>query len=62
MNYKSSGVDVEAGRSFVSLISQKVKSTHRPEVVGGFGGFNGMTRIPAGYEHSTSLHSYQESH
>ena len=50
MNYKSSGVDVEAGRSFVSLISQKVKSTHRPEVVGGFGGFNGMTRIPAGYE------------
>ena len=50
MNYKSSGVDVEAGRSFVSLISQKVKSTHRPEVVGGFGGFNGMTRIPAVYE------------
>ena len=50
MDYKSSGVDVEAGRSFVSLISQKVKSTHRPEVVGGFGGFNGMTRIPAGYE------------
>ena len=50
MDYKSSGVDVEAGRSFVSLISQKVKSTHRPEVVGGFGGFNGMIRIPAGYE------------
>ncbi len=50
MNYKDSGVDIEAGRSFVSLISQKVKSTHRPEVVGGFGGFNGMTRIPAGYE------------
>ena len=50
MDYKSSGVDVEAGRSFVSLISQKVKSTHRPEVVGGFGGFNGMTRIPSGYE------------
>ena len=50
MDYKSSGVDIEAGRSFVSLISQKVKSTHRPEVVGGFGGFNGMTRIPPGYE------------
>ena len=50
MNYKDAGVDIEAGRSFVSLISQKVKSTHRPEVVGGFGGFNGMTRIPAGYE------------
>ena len=50
MEYKDAGVDIEAGRSFVSLISQKVKSTHRPEVVGGFGGFNGMTRIPAGYE------------
>ncbi len=50
MDYKSSGVDIEAGRSFVSLISQKVKSTHRPEVVGGFGGFNGMSRIPSGYE------------
>ena len=50
MDYKSSGVDIEAGRSFVSLISQKVKSTHRPEVVGGFGGFNGMSRIPAGYK------------
>ena len=50
MDYKTSGVDIEAGRSFVDQIKDTVKSTHRPEVVGGFGGFNGMMRIPEGYE------------
>ena len=50
MDYKTSGVDIEAGRSFVDQIKYTVKSTHRPEVLGGYGGFNGMMRIPAGYE------------
>ena len=50
MDYKTVGVDIEAGDAFVSNISQIVKSTHRPEVLGGFGGFNGMTKIPKGYE------------
>ena len=50
MDYKTSGVDIEAGRSFVDQIKNTVKSTHRPEVMGGFGGFNGMTKIPSGYE------------
>ena len=50
MNYKDSGVDILAGRSFVDQIKDTVKSTHRPEVLGGFGGFNGMTKIPKGYE------------
>ena len=49
MDYKSSGVDIEAGNSFVNSIKETVKSTHRPEVVGGFGGFNGMMKIPEGY-------------
>ena len=50
MDYKSSGVDIEAGNAFVSKIKSTVESTHRPEVVGGFGGFNGMIRIPEGYK------------
>ena len=50
MNYKDSGVDIEAGRSFVDQIKNTVKSTHRPEVLGGYGGFNGMMRVPTGYE------------
>ena len=50
MNYKDAGVDIEAGRSFVNQIKDTVKSTHRSEVLGGFGGFNGMMRIPDGYK------------
>ena len=50
MDYKSSGVDIEAGNAFVSQIKKAVKSTHRPEVMGGYGGFNGMIKIPSGYE------------
>ena len=50
MNYKDAGVDIEAGRAFVNQIKDTVTSTHRSEVVGGFGGFNGMMRIPDGYK------------
>ena len=50
MDYKTSGVDIEAGRSFVDQIKDTVKSTHSTDVLGGYGGFNGMMRIPRGYE------------
>ena len=40
MDYKSAGVDVEAGRAFVSRIRSIVESTYRPEVVGELGGGN----------------------
>ena len=50
LDYKTAGVDIDAGNEFVDKINPHVKSTLRPEVLGGFGGFNGMIRIPSGYE------------
>ncbi len=41
MNYKDSGVDIEAGNAFVNQLKLKAPS---------IGGFNGMTKIPSGYE------------
>ena len=48
MDYKSAGVDVEAGRAFVDRIRDSVEATRRPEVLGGLGGFGGLCRLPAG--------------
>ena len=41
MDYKSSGVDIEAGYKSVELMKEYVKGTFRPEVLGGIGGFSG---------------------
>ena len=41
MNYKDSGVDIEAGNAFVEELKLKAPS---------IGGFNGMMKIPSGYE------------
>ena len=50
MDYKEAGVDVEAGREFVNNIRNMVISTHRPEVLGGLGGFSGLFALPSGYK------------
>lgn len=41
MDYKSAGVDIEAGYRSVELMKTYVKETMRPEVLGGLGGFSG---------------------
>jgi phosphoribosylformylglycinamidine cyclo-ligase len=46
MDYREAGVDIEAGRAFVERIRNLVHSTHRPEVMGGVGGFGGCFQLP----------------
>ena len=41
MDYKNSGVDIEAGYKSVELMKEHVKKTMRPEVLGDLGGFSG---------------------
>jgi phosphoribosylformylglycinamidine cyclo-ligase len=41
MNYKDSGVDIEAGNAFVEKLKEKAPS---------IGGFGGMFKVPRGYE------------
>ena len=41
MDYKTAGVDIEAGNAFV----EKIK-----KIVPTIGGFNGMMKVPSGYE------------
>ncbi len=41
MDYKTAGVDIEAGYRSVELMKKYVKETARPEVLGGIGGFSG---------------------
>ena len=48
MDYKTAGVDVEAGRAFVDRIKSSVEATHSPGVIGGLGGFGGVMRLPSG--------------
>ena len=47
MDYKSAGVDIEAGYKSVELMKAHVKETMRPEVMGGLGGFSGAFSLKA---------------
>ncbi len=47
LDYKSSGVDIEAGYASVELMKKYVKETMRPEVLGGLGGFSGAFSLSA---------------
>jgi phosphoribosylformylglycinamidine cyclo-ligase len=46
--YTRAGVDVEAGHRAVELMKASVARTHRPEVIGGLGGFAGLFRLEPG--------------
>ncbi|MHA7879470.1 MAG: phosphoribosylformylglycinamidine cyclo-ligase [Saccharospirillum sp.] len=50
LSYKDAGVDIDAGNALVERIKGTVKSTRRPEVLGGIGGFGALCRIPGHYK------------
>lgn len=49
-DYRSAGVNIDAGQELVDRIKPACQSTRRPEVVTKIGGFSGLCRIPTGYE------------
>ena len=51
LDYRSAGVDIEAGNSLVSEIANITKGTSRPEVLSSLGGFGALCEIPKNYKH-----------
>ncbi|MCC3144588.1 phosphoribosylformylglycinamidine cyclo-ligase [Halanaerobium sp. Z-7514] len=45
LNYKESGVDIDAGKKAVDLMKKDVESTHGPEVLSSLGGFGGLFQL-----------------
>lgn len=50
LRYGSAGVDIDASNAAKNRIKKLVESTFTPGVLGGFGGFGGMFRVPSGLE------------
>ena len=46
LSYRDAGVDIEAGDALVERIKPHAKSTLRPEVVSGLGGFGALFELP----------------
>jgi len=49
LTYRDAGVDIDAGEALVDRIRPLARTTARPELIGGIGGFAALCRIPAGY-------------
>jgi len=48
VTYRDAGVDIDAGEALVDRIKPMVRRTHRPEVLGGIGGFGALVELPVG--------------
>jgi phosphoribosylformylglycinamidine cyclo-ligase len=55
LTYRDSGVDIDAGEELVERIKPRVRSTLRPEVLGGIGGFGALFELPPGRWHRPVL-------
>src|SRR5215471_11787021 len=49
LTYAAAGVDIAAGDRLVDRIGPLARSTRRPEIVAGVGGFAALARLPKGY-------------
>jgi phosphoribosylformylglycinamidine cyclo-ligase len=49
LSYRDAGVDIEAGDALVEDIKKIVRTTRRPEVLAGVGGFGALVRLPKKY-------------
>lgn len=50
IDYKSAGVDIDAGNALIEAIKPAVKATFNPQVLGGIGSFSGAYALPEGYQ------------
>lgn len=50
LSYRDAGVDIDEGDALVDDIKKIVKSTQRPEVLAGVGGFGALVSIPKKYK------------
>ncbi|TKS53442.1 phosphoribosylformylglycinamidine cyclo-ligase [Luteimonas yindakuii] len=49
LTYRDAGVDIDAGNALVERIKPLVRRTHRPEVMGGLGGFGALFDLSGRY-------------
>ena len=50
LDYRSAGVDIDAGNELVERIKPAIRDTHRLGVLGSIGGFGGLFELPTGYD------------
>ncbi len=50
LTYLEAGVDIDAGNELVQRIKDAAKRTHRPELLGGIGGFAALASLPEKYQ------------
>lgn len=57
LDYASAGVNIIAGNELVERIKPLAAKTHRPELLGGIGGFSALCEIPQRYRHPVLVSS-----
>src|SRR5205809_7468828 len=57
LSYRATGVDIDAGEDAVRRIAPLARSTARPEVLAGVGGFAAFVSVPARYREPVMVSS-----